>query len=178
MNTKDPKKKLYVVLARCLWLRIQRENIYGLSINRHIATTTQSFILRAQGPHGSNPKQNIGLSHAHNTDLSCSKYLIAFFKRTLCRDGSQHAIGAGFRLSSLFCLWFRMQRENNGFSINRHIASTTQCFIHRAQGPHGSNPKQNIEHDHAISRTSTKCPMCADMPLTLMLLMANFAITK
>ena len=69
MNSKDHKKKLYVVLARCLWLRIQKENIHGFSINRHIATTTQSFILRAQGPHGSNPKQIIGLSHAHNTDL-------------------------------------------------------------------------------------------------------------
>ena len=40
--------QLYVVLARCLWLGIQREN-NGLSNHKHIASTTQSFILRAPG---------------------------------------------------------------------------------------------------------------------------------
>ena len=37
--------KLYVVLARCLWLGIQREN-NGLSNHKHVARTMTSFILR------------------------------------------------------------------------------------------------------------------------------------
>ena len=41
--------KLYVVLGRCLWLGIQWEN-KRLSNHKHIASTTQTFILRGPEP--------------------------------------------------------------------------------------------------------------------------------
>ena len=40
----NPSINLSVVLVRCVWLRIQREN-NELSNNKHISSTTQSFIL-------------------------------------------------------------------------------------------------------------------------------------